>query len=202
MTEKEKNANAYFMKKTKKVYIDRDNAKGIETFEKYLSYRYRDECYYYSEYALMGLKRDDYLVRGYIDVDQNGRCNYAHGWVEFLFEDEMYVFDSMIYGVTLKEEWYRKKKPEVKYRKTQQEILDRYLNDKYAIKITERGLWQFKDVVDNDRSHWFDLNPLRLSRISIYESDESSVLKSLNKMLGIDEKIIVRRFLAHSSVSY
>ena len=79
-------ANRYFERKTKKVYIERFTK--IEAFQEYLSYRYRDNCYYYSAYALMGLKPDDFLVRGYLDLDS--RKNYHHGWVEFKFEEKEY----------------------------------------------------------------------------------------------------------------
>ena len=48
-------ANRYFLQRTKKVYIER--CTKIESFEEYLSHRYRDNCYYYSAYALMGLKQ-------------------------------------------------------------------------------------------------------------------------------------------------
>ena len=55
-------ANRYFERRMKSIFVDRVCAKGIETFEKYLSYRYRDNCYYYSGYAIMGLNYDDYLI--------------------------------------------------------------------------------------------------------------------------------------------
>ena len=81
-------ANRYFERRMKSIFVDRVCAKGIETFEKYLSYRYRDNCYYYSGYAIMGLNDDDYLIRGDLCISgdfiwENG--GYSHGWVEFKY---------------------------------------------------------------------------------------------------------------------
>ena len=137
-------ANRYFSQMTKKVYVE--GCTKIESFEEYLNHRYRDNCYYYSTYACMGLKPEDFVVRGYIDVDD--WKYYHHGWVEFKFDGNEYVFDSMIESVMLKEKWYKRYNPRVDYRKTQREILDEYLNERCAFKIKE-GFWQFKDIVMN-----------------------------------------------------
>lgn len=134
-------ANRYFTQKTEKVYIER--CYKIESFKEYLNYRYRDNCYNYSTYACMGLNPNDFLVRGYI-----GPTNYHHGWVEFEFEENEYVFDSMIKDVVLKQEWYEYYNPRINYKKTQKEILDEYLNERCAFKIRE-GFWQFKSIVMN-----------------------------------------------------
>ena len=112
-------ANRYFIKKTKKVYIEK--CTKIESFEEYLNHRYRDACYYYSAYSLMGLKSDDFLVRGYIDLDNSK--DYHHGWVEFKFDENEYVFDSKINSVIPKQEWYESLNPRIDYRKTQKKIL-------------------------------------------------------------------------------
>lgn len=143
-TEWIKRANRYFMESTKKVYVER--SVKIEPFEEYLNHRYCDNCYYYSAYALMGLNPGDFLVRGYIDL--NGRKNYHHGWVEFKYEENEYVFDSKIREVVLKKEWYERFNPRVEYQKTQEEILKEYLNERCAFKIQE-GFWQFKGIVMN-----------------------------------------------------
>ena len=120
--------------------------RNIESFQEYLNHRYRDNCYYYSAYALMGLKPDDFLVRGYIDLDS--WKNYPHGWVEFTFEENEYVFDSMVKGIVSKQEWYENFNPRVEYKKTQKEILDEFLNERNAFKIQD-GFWQFKYIVMN-----------------------------------------------------
>ena len=98
-------ANRYFDRRMRAIFVDRCNAKGIETFEKYLAYRYRDNCYYYSGYAIMGLKNDDYLMRGAICISGNfiwGNGGYSHGWVEFKYRGKEYVFDSMCIGILSK----------------------------------------------------------------------------------------------------
>lgn len=143
-TEYIEQANQYFIKRTKKVYIER--VSRVESFEEYLSHGYRDNCYYYSAYALMGLKPNDFLVRSYIDL--RGWTNYHHGWVEFEFEGKEYVFDSRLKGVVLRQEYYEYFNPRVEYQKTQKEILDEFLNERCAFKIQE-GFWQFKYIVMN-----------------------------------------------------
>ena len=192
-------ANRYFEKRTKKVYVDRcNNLKGIEPFEEYLNYRYRDSCYYYSAYALMGLNSDDYLVRGYINYQ--GKKNYAHGWVEFKFNGESYVFDSMIIGVVLKGTWEETFNPRVTYRKKQQEIFDEYLTPTYAVEIKE-GFWQFKDVYDNNPNHGYVLNALRLARVQISTWQRGEHSDFFAKFFGANPKEIVQRFIAYDEPS-
>lgn len=188
-------AKRYFVEQTGKVYVERCNSKGIESFEEYLNHRYRDNCYYYSAFALMGLNSDDYLVRGLINYPDYK--NYAHGWVEFKFEDEMYIFDSMIKGVTLKSEWEKEFCPKITYRKTQQEILDEYLTSTYAVEITE-CFWQFKNVIDNNESHGYVLNALRLARMQISTWQESERSSFFAKFFGSNPKERVKRFIAYA----
>ena len=149
----------YFENSMKRVWIDRGNiALGIETFQEYLEHRYKDNCYYYSAYALYGLNPDDRLLRGNIDVRQNGCSNYHHGWVEFKFEGEEYVFDPLLKSIIEKDWYYKDFKPSIDYEKTQKEILDKYLNEKYAFQISE-DFWQFRGVVYenyHDYNQYFD----------------------------------------------
>lgn len=154
----------YFLERTKKVYVER--CIKIESFEEYLSHRYRNNCYYYSAYALMGLKPQDYLVRGAITLKddwpyQNG--GYRHGWIEFVFEDEEYVFDSMLKTPVPKQEYYDYYKPQISYKKSQKEILDTFLYSPSAIKI-EDNFWQFRDCVTH-------VSPNELSYDEIIEYD-------------------------------
>lgn len=169
-------ANRYFKERTKKVYIER--GEKIETFEEYLSHRYRDNCYCYSAYALMGLKPDDFLVRGSIDLED--WKEYQHGWVEFKFKGNEYVFDSKIKGVVLKREWDKRFNPRVEYRKTQEKILSEYLKESCAFEIKE-GFWQFRgivmntnkdnisyrDLIVNDEKNGHVPSALRLARVEI-----------------------------------
>lgn len=176
-------ANKYFNKSVEKVYVER--CFKIESFSEYLSHKYKDNCYYYSAYALMGLNFDDFLVRCYINP------NYHHGWVEFKYEGVEYVFDSLIENVVLKEKWYKHFNPRIDYKKTQKEILDEYLNDKCAFKIYD-NFYQFKYVVTNsdlsmdtvssynkiieeDKNSGYVQSALMLARVEFYKysSDDS-----------------------------
>ncbi len=121
-------ANQYFDRRMKTVFVNRV---GVETFEKYLAYRYRDSCYYYSGYAIMGMNDDDYLMRGDLCIRKsfiwrNG--GYSHGWVEFKYKNQEYVFDSMCIGVVPKKEWYKEFKPIVKFKHSKKEILESIIN--------------------------------------------------------------------------
>ncbi len=133
-------ANQYFDRHMKKVFVDRVCGKGIETFEKYLSYRYRDNCYYYSTYAILGMNDDDYLMRGTLRVKGNfiyGNGGYSHGWVEFKFMDREYVFDSMCRGVQPKEAWYEEFNPNVKFKYSKKEIVESIRNGE--TQVIKRG---------------------------------------------------------------
>lgn len=137
-------AARYFLERTRRVYVER--CTKIEPFEEYLSHRYRDNCYYYSGYAFMGLKPSDFLVRGFIDLEDYK--DYHHGWVEFEFEGQVYVFDSRLKDVVQKQEYYEYFNPRIDYKKTQREILAEYLNEHCAFKIND-DFWQFKYFVSN-----------------------------------------------------
>ena len=177
----DKNATRYFLEKTKKVYVERCNVNGIETFQKYLSYRYRDNCYYYSAYALMGLNGNDFLMRGMIDLSGSGYRNYAHGWVEFTFEGKEFVFDPILKGIVLKEFYYEDFNPEISFKKSQYDILTQYLTTEHAIQIT-KNMWQFKNHIDNSYDNGYVLNALRLSRIEV-----STIDKKVTRFIAYDE---------------
>lgn len=135
----------YFKMSTGIVYVERGNQ--VESFQEYLGHRYQDNCYYYSAFALMGLKPEDYLVRG--DIDSNNWRYYHHGWVEFSYDEQEYVFDSMLTNFLVsKEEWYQYYNPEITYKKTQEKILNEFLNEKNAFEI-KKNFWQFKEYVMN-----------------------------------------------------
>lgn len=135
--------NEYFFKQVEKVYINRCNRLGIETFEKYLNYRYQDNCYYYSAWALMGLDNNAKVVRGRININANRKpyltyctqrkwpnSNYYHGWVEFAFDGEEYVFDSLLPTIVSKNWYYKNKKPVVNYESTLEEVIKMCISDK------------------------------------------------------------------------
>ena len=193
LTKDIKKANRYFEQMTRKVYIEKSSE--IESFQEYLNHRYRDNCYYYSAYALMGLKPDDFLVRGYIEVE--GWTNYHHGWVEFKFEGNEYVFDSMIKGVEYKEEWYKFFLPKVEYKKTQKEILDEFLNERNAVEFQD-GFWQFKYIVMNT-----DKDDISYSEIIANDKNNGYVPSALMLARLVISKYSseVTRFIAYSEPS-
>mgnify|MGYP003292266549 CR=1 FL=1 len=146
----------------------------------------------------MGLNLDDVLVRGKIDLDI--WKGYEHGWVEFSFKGTTYVFDSMIKGITPQKEYYKKYKPEKWFEATQKEILDKYLTEEYAIEI-KKGLWQFKNIIDNEMCNGYVLNALRLSRIEISTLDENEHYPVFSKIFQIDTNEKVNRFIAYDEPS-
>ena len=83
--------NEYFFKQVEKVYINRCNSLGIETFKEYLSYRYQGNCYYYSAWALMGLDNNAKVVRGRINInlDKKAWFNYSTHRQFFNFTPKM-----------------------------------------------------------------------------------------------------------------
>ena len=135
--------NEYFFKQLEKIYVNRCNSLGIETFDKYLSYQYQGNCYYYSAWALMGLDNNAKVVRGRININLNKKAwfnysihrqypnsNYYHGWVEFTFNGEEYVFDSMISTVVSKKWYYKNKQPVVNCKITLEEVIKMCIGDK------------------------------------------------------------------------
>lgn len=140
-------ANRYFSKMVSKCYVDRVSSLGIQTFQQYLDYRYRDCCYYYSGYAIMGMTDNDKVVRGLIDLyDWKG---YAHGWVEFWYKGEEYVFDSMVRRIVTKEEYYSYFNPRVEHQFTKKEVLSMYLTQERASVSQNGKMWVINKWIDN-----------------------------------------------------
>lgn len=196
LNERIEEVKRYFLKRTEKVYIE--NGGKIESFGEYLYHRYCDNCYYYSAYALMGLKPDDYLVRGYIALSGIGDPNYHHGWVEFMFEENEYVFDFRCEELVLKQKWYDTFKPQVEYQKTQKEILEEYLNERCAFKIQET-FWQFKYFVTNDANQ----HNMTCDEMFDYDRKNGHVPSALKlARVEINEyKSEIGRFIAYSECS-
>ena len=192
MSKHPENVERYFERRTSTVYIDR--CTKIESFQEYLNHRYRDNCYYYSAYALMGLKPDDFLVRGYIDVGSWRK--YHHGWVEFTYKNNEYVFDSMVKTIVSKQDWYEHFDPSVNYKKTQKEILDAFLNEKNAYKVHD-GFWQFKYLVMNTEKN------LSYREMMDYDRDNGHVPSALMLARLVRSRFSseVLRFIAYSEPS-
>ena len=164
----DKNAESqYFFECIKKCRILR----GVDklSLQEYLQEGWRDLCYVYSAYNIMGLKSTDRLMRGviytknYRGIDDwslfekyNKNChydrdligyldfpnrkinkypNYAHGWVEFDFDNKTYIYDNQYSYPVLKQEWEQEHSPYV-LRKvyTQKELLE-MIENKYKDKL-------------------------------------------------------------------
>lgn len=143
-------ANEYFMTQMENIFVDRTVA--IETFEQYLNHRYRNNCYNYSATALMGMMPTDELVRGEIRTDNSWQWEnggYGHGWLEFTYQGEIFVFDSMIKGIMPKAEWYEKAQPKKIVKFTKQEILNLLLVPE-KVKLRSDGSYEVNDIFNYD----------------------------------------------------
>lgn len=120
--------NEYFTQSTKKCFISRGS--GIKTFDDFLARRYRDMCYFYSEWALMGMDGEDKVIRG-IQRKEGDRADcYWHGWLEYMHNDKELVFDSLVRGIVSKKDYYDYFAPEINHAFTKKEVLSRVMNDK------------------------------------------------------------------------
>lgn len=118
------------------------------TMQEYFLKDYRANCYYYSTYFLLCLKPTDRLVRGKIHLDgdydfvsrmlYHGKVvpNYEHGWIEFEFEGEWWVWDDHYNNPVPLEQWKKDRAPYEIYTKfTQTELID-YMLSKHKDEIT------------------------------------------------------------------
>lgn len=180
-----KEVNQYFEKCIEKIFVAREyyNPKryAFLKFQDYLAKHYKDSCYHYSSYAIMALLSNDHIVRGKIDVDENGYSNYEHGWVEFSFNGEEYVFDSLNYSIVEKQLYYEHMKPIITYISSLGETLDIFTSPENSVQISE-NTFKVKDfdLVYNqfmkiDSSHLF--LPLSESEIIIDDKEKQLVKK-------------------------
>lgn len=180
-----KEVNKYFESCIEKVFVARKY--GIPKryifikFQDYLDKRYKDSCYHYSSYALMGLLSSDYIVRGKIDVDENDNCWYEHGWDEFIFEGKEYVFDSLNYSIVEKELYYEHMKPIITYKASLEEVLDIFISSENSVQVSE-NTFKVKsfDLIYNqytkvDSSHLF--LPLSEAEIIIDDKEKHLIKK-------------------------
>ena len=109
----------------------------------------------------MGLKDDDYLIRGAICIPNSfsySTGGYRHGWVEFTLHGKEYVFDSMCIGVVPKDEWYEHFKPEVKFKHSKKEILNYILPN---TEMSEEGCYLIPygaTQIVNPKDKWHTAN--------------------------------------------
>lgn len=161
----------YFTERMKKIFVERVEYNVVETFERYLAHRYRNSCYWYSEYALMALNEDDILVRGDITIKEGCICcngKYNHGWVEFFYDGKIYIFDSRCTDILLKEEWYKKFKPKNMVKRTKREILDLVLTPENCSEKTDYFLISLNIGEDDEQ---YLVAPLRNAKFHIINGE-------------------------------
>ena len=165
-------ANQYFSNQMDKVSVRRVEYNVTETFKEYLSHRYRNNCYNYSAFAMMGLGKDDKLVRGDICLpDDDWRwCNggYGHVWIEFSYNGEEFVFDSRCKSIMRKDEWYEIFKPEKMVKFTQAEVLDMILAEG-GMEQHGTGYYKVKDMSQKEDP---DHRVKTLTKAEIYMSGQ------------------------------
>lgn len=166
----------YFFDRIDKCKIIKPNGEKQPVFE-FIREGWRDACYTYSAYNIMGLKSTDRLVRGNIycknDIDDiinitllglpkdAKRPNYAHGWVEFDFKNKPYIYDNHYKYPILKQDWEKERSPYViTTNLTQAQIFDRLLG-KYKDKIEVKVDGDRKEIIthkiyDNNDKDFLD----------------------------------------------
>lgn len=173
--------------------VDYENERKSETFRQYLNHRYQGNCYFYSTYALMGLQPEDCLVRGKIDIGEPfsfhpfaheffPNSNYYHGWVEFSFEGEEYVFDPLLRNyIICKIDYEVSRFPVVDFRQTQKEILQNYLSPSFSKE--ENGIYTISLPPNLTKERHVSV-PLNRAKVELDKDTQK-----------------VKRFIAHSAIS-
>lgn len=145
-------ATQYFNEQMEKVYVRRNCR--ITPFSERAHNPGGGQCYYLSTWALMGLKPNDVLVRGQIDLPERpgwkAHSNYKHGWVQFSFEGDHYIYDPCEAHVWPQTPWEETFSPHKEtFRKSLQEVLDLVFKfeDKTVYHVSDY-IYQFKGVKD------------------------------------------------------
>jgi len=114
-----------------------------KSMKSYFDKGYRANCYYYSTFLVLCLKPTDRLVRGNIHIkrgyetvdlckDKKTYPNYKHGWVEFEFKGQWWVYDDHFnYPVKMKE-YYKQRYPYEIFKKFTQKELIEYKKENYS----------------------------------------------------------------------
>lgn len=168
-------ANNYFLKRMENIFVDRGVYKVVENFLDYLKHRYRNNCYNYSATAIMGMRENDYLVRGTLTLSHDWMwCNggYAHGWVEFLYDGQEFVFDSRCKEIVQKKEWYDEFNPKEIVRFSKQEVIDTIFVPEKITAISN-GVYQVDDSYEEQDTNNL-INPFRKAKIHF---DETTIKK-------------------------
>jgi len=165
---KQKQATEYFNKKMDKVIV-----KGHK-----LSYLLKDPekglCYYYSSFAILGLTGIDLLVRGKVRLPNHTESDYRHGWVEFKFEGNWWVFDDRCGKPIKKEEYYQQFQPVIESKISLSYMLN-YIEKTYGKNISKREIW--------DNEFLISLPYVKLD----YDSEENRVVIDQNNKFFVHD---------------
>lgn len=143
-------AAEYFETKMKKIYLlNRHTGEVTGFYGRHLNPKGRD-CYFLTVLALMGLKKEDKRYCGMIDTTplphRQSIKDYKHSWVEYRFDEEVFVYDPLFSSAIPQSVYYEMCKPrKVTSNRTQVEVLKPYLNNRYAYRLGNAD-WQFKKI--------------------------------------------------------
>lgn len=146
-------ATEHFNHEMKKVYVRR-NCEIIPFSD--ITYNPKGgRCYYLSTWALMGLESESYLFRGQIDLPERpgwkAQKNYKHGWVQFTYRTNLYIYDPLETCVWHQDYWEKIYEPhDITFTMSQQEILELALENPAsdnAYPISDY-IYQFKNAKD------------------------------------------------------
>jgi len=107
-----------------------------KSLSEYFDAKYIGNCYFYSTYMFLCLQENARLVRGSISLEKSqDKPNYHHGWVEFEFNGEWYVYDDHYYYPIPIDMWYKIVTPyEIDVKFTHSELID-YICDNFKTKV-------------------------------------------------------------------
>lgn len=77
------------------------------TMQEYFDKKYGSNCYYYSTYIMMCMRPTDKLVRGEVTTKGDDPIKFRHGWVEFKYKNDWFVYDSLKDFPVLLEDYYK-----------------------------------------------------------------------------------------------
>lgn len=141
-------AGKYFVERMKKIQlVNPKNGDQYDFFGRHLSPKGR-YCYYLTVLALLGLEKNDKRYCGMIDTmpkpGYQRRTDYLHSWVEYHFENEIFVYDPLVGCAIPQDAYYETCNPrKVSSQRTQVEVLKPYLNNRYANRVSD-DIWTFK----------------------------------------------------------
>lgn len=138
----------YFEERMQKIHlINASNGEVNGFFGQHLNPRGRD-CYFLTVLALLGLRNEDRRFCGMIDpMPRSGYQtvkDYLHAWVEYRFEDEIFVYDPLVGCSIPQDDYYNICKPrKVSSKRTLVEMLKPYIISRYIYRLS-KNTWVFK----------------------------------------------------------